>query len=225
MHDSSPALSDVTEMDSPFVPVNRDWCLPGKQALAPTTETSQRGAQASIASSGIGDEPTGGIREERVSGASTPGVQNEGSKPSIPPRKRNSVSISPSKVRKASVSPSKAKRTIAASPAEASAEDKLMIYLKEEEHQSWSKIKLAIEELTGKPVNQKSLSKRYSRLKNNFGANEFDEEDIPYVLQCKKEIEEKFQNELCTRISDALCAMGRPYYPAGVIKKKIRELV
>ncbi|KAI5286551.1 hypothetical protein KEM52_001951, partial [Ascosphaera acerosa] len=48
---------------------------------------------------------------------------------------------------------------------------------------------------------------------------------IPFVMQCKQQIEEKFQVELYNKIAEALPAMGRPRYPPAVIRKKVQEVL
>ncbi|KAI5308961.1 hypothetical protein KEM55_004411 [Ascosphaera atra] len=93
-----------------------------------------------------------------------------------------------------------------------------------EKGMTWGQIKDEIEKLTGTQTNAKSLSKRYSRLKSNFGAGEFDESDVPIVLQCKQEIESKFQTELYARIAEMMKAKGRKEYTPAVIRKKVNEL-
>ncbi|KAI5307274.1 hypothetical protein KEM56_001085 [Ascosphaera pollenicola] len=220
MHDPSPALSDVTdtEYNPSFVAINRDCKHYSTLASGPPQKNTQLPSTDNL------EYSSAVVGKDTMDSNIMVKTELEETKPGLTPRKKRGMSTSPSKVRKASASPSKSKRTIATSLSEASAEDKLMVYLKEEEHKPWGEIAAAIEKLTGNSASEKSLSKRYSRLKRNFGAKEFDDEDMPYVLQCKQEIEAKFQNELYVRIAEALTALGRPQYPAAVIKKKVQGL-
>ncbi|EFQ99508.1 hypothetical protein MGYG_02522 [Nannizzia gypsea CBS 118893] len=119
--------------------------------------------------------------------------------------------------------PSKAgKRTLPNSFEEASEEDRMLLRMKDEENKPWGEIKAAWEKATGESVGGSTLSNRYQRIKANFTV--FSPEDEAKLLQCKKDIEEKFENEKWCRIADAMEAASGKRHPAAALQKKVKDL-
>ncbi|DAA75565.1 TPA_exp: Uncharacterized protein A8136_1639 [Trichophyton benhamiae CBS 112371] len=119
--------------------------------------------------------------------------------------------------------PSKAgKRALPSNFDEASEEDKMLLRMKDEENKPWSEIKTAWEKATGETVGGSTLSNRYQRIKANFTV--FSPEDEAKLIQYKKDIEDKFENEKWCRIADAMEAAGGKRYPAAALQKKFKDL-
>ncbi|EZF28518.1 hypothetical protein H109_04304 [Trichophyton interdigitale MR816] len=119
--------------------------------------------------------------------------------------------------------PSKAgKRALPSNFEEASEEDKMLLRMKDEENKPWNEIRSAWEKATGETVGGSTLSNRYQRIKANFTI--FSSEDEAKLIQCKKGIEEKFENEKWCRIADAMEAAGGKRYPAAALQKKFKDL-
>ncbi|KAK2865229.1 hypothetical protein FQN49_003778 [Arthroderma sp. PD_2] len=114
------------------------------------------------------------------------------------------------------------KRPLPNSIEEATDEDKMLLRMKDEENKPWSEIRAAWEEATGEAVGGSTLSGRYQRIKANFTV--FTAEDEATLMQAKKDIEDKFENEKWIRISDAIENSGGKRYPAAALLKKFKEL-
>lgn len=150
---------------------------------------------------------------------------------------------SPSPIKKSKTkSPSKKPGPFGPIPAslvEASAEDKMIVQLKETEGKTWAEIRKALEDFTGLMIGSSTPHVRYARMKANFVV--FGVEDVGILhspddgrfwltltgtrlLQKKKEIEERFEIEKWQKIADGIEEMGGGKYPSAAVQKKYKEL-
>ncbi|KAL2811669.1 hypothetical protein BJX63DRAFT_433178 [Aspergillus granulosus] len=134
------------------------------------------------------------------------------------PRKRvrktsNSNGATP---RKAALPP------IPASLAEAGAEDKTILNLRDGEGKSWPEITKLFISITGIQVGSTTLRLRYGSMKAKFV--EIPTEDAARLLCLKREIEDKFEIEKWARIQEAIVTDGGGKYPVAALQKKFKQL-
>ncbi|KAL1851577.1 hypothetical protein Plec18170_006396 [Paecilomyces lecythidis] len=144
-------------------------------------------------------------------------------------RKRGSEAPgTPTPVKKTKATPEKgtpkkgAMRPIPASFEEAGPEDRLIIQMRDNEGKSWAEIRETWTAMTGIQVGGSTLSNRYIRLKANFVAWTAEEEAS--LLEAKKEVEEKIEQEKWHRIADAIEIKSGSKFPAAAVQKKFKEL-
>ncbi|GAD94507.1 conserved hypothetical protein [Paecilomyces variotii No. 5] len=113
-------------------------------------------------------------------------------------------------------------RPIPSSFEEAGPEDRLLIQMKDKENKSWAEIKEAWASLTGLQVGGSTLAVRYTRLKANFFT--WTAQDEANLLEAKKEVEEKIEQEKWHRIADAIETKNGSKFPAAAVQKKFKEL-
>ncbi|KAK2748623.1 hypothetical protein FQN55_004176 [Onygenales sp. PD_40] len=104
----------------------------------------------------------------------------------------------------------------------ASPEDRMLLRMKDEEGKPWGEIRAAWEEMTGEKVGGSTLSGRYARIKANFVV--FNPDDEARLVQFKKEIESKFENEKWQQVAKAIEDAGGNKYPPAAVQKKFKEL-
>ncbi|ODM14572.1 hypothetical protein SI65_10058 [Aspergillus cristatus] len=160
--------------------------------------------------------------------------QGEEEEPPVPitPKKRgkkttdaNGDEEQDSPTKKTKKSPSKKTGALGPIPTtlnEASAEDKMIIRLKEVEGKTWAEIRKIMEDITGAKLGGSTVQVRYTRMKANFVV--FDKEDEDRLLQSKKEIEERFESEKWQKIANSIEVKGGNKYPSAAIQKKFKEL-
>lgn len=111
----------------------------------------------------------------------TPRKRGRGKPPKANPDNNASDQAPDTPSKKTKASPSKRSNPLGPIPAtyeEASAEDKLIIRLKEVEGKAWSEIKKVLEEVTGATLGGSTLQVRYTRMKANFVV--FETDDVSY---------------------------------------------
>lgn len=130
---------------------------------------------------------------------------------------------------------------------EASAADKMMIRMREVDGKSWVEIRKTLEDLMQAKIGASSLQIRYTRMKANFVVFEQDDvciflsfpfsacflsikdrwlrtEQVPVLLQAKKDIEEKMEAEKWQRVADAIEEKTGNKYPSSAVQKKFKEV-
>ncbi|KAL4940139.1 hypothetical protein BDV06DRAFT_224377 [Aspergillus oleicola] len=99
--------------------------------------------------------------------------------------------------------------------------DKLILRLRDA-GKGWAEINKSFFETTGIKVGQSTLRMRYTTMKGHFAG--FDEADEPRLMRFKKEIEDKFETEKWTRISEAIVGDGGGKYASPALQRKFKEL-